>query len=408
MAKLLENYTKEMLQKSGVNIPIGIVASTPQDATSAAEKIGGECVVKALVPMGKKGKAGLIKTAPDPESVGKLTSQIIGAEVSGYKVGKVLIEEKVDIVQELFVSFTWDNIMRSPVLLFSPKGGVDIEELAQQYPELLFRVPINITEGLNPYMARSVCFEAGLNKKQTLSVSKALVSLYNSFYALDARLFEVNPLAITKNEQVCAVGCLCNIDEEALFRHPELTEIVEYGEDRSLGAMTDRERKVVEADQAAPGSGAVRYTEFEGGEIAFGIIGGGASLTVMDAIYRLGMQPANYCDLGPGKGARAKIEALFEAILTKPGIRAFITGANIAGAADISWIPGLIKEMLAKHDIDPTKIPVVARWAGMGDENVREEFESMPGIHFFGAEISIEKAGEKIVELIHAKNQGGN
>ena len=408
MAKLLENQTKEILQKRGVNIPIGMVASTPQEATTAVEKIGGQCVVKALVPMGKKGKAGLIKTAPDSESVGRITSQIIGTEVPGYTVERVLVEEKVDIAQELFVSFTWDNIMRSPVLLFSPKGGVDIEELAQRHPELLYRVPINIGEGLSPYMARAVCFEAGLNKKQTLLVSQALVSLYDIFYTLDARLFEINPLAITKKEEIYAVGCLCNIDEEALFRHPELSELVEYGADRSLGAMTDRERKVVEADQAAPGSGAVRYTEFEGGEIAFGIIGGGASLTAMDAIYRMGMQPANYCDLGPGKGAGAKIEALFEAILTKPGIRAFITGANIAGAADISWIPGLIKKMLAKHDIDPTKTPVVARWAGMGDEKVREEFEAIPGVHFFGAEISIEKAAEKIVELINSKGQGGN
>ena len=148
MAKLLENQTKEILQKRGVNIPIGMVASTPQEATTAVEKIGGQCVVKALVPMGKKGKAGLIKTAPDSESVGRITSQIIGTEVPGYTVERVLDEEKVDIAQELFVSFTWDNIMRSPVLLFSPKGGVDIEELAQRHPELLYRVPINIGEGL--------------------------------------------------------------------------------------------------------------------------------------------------------------------------------------------------------------------------------------------------------------------
>ena len=407
MAKLLENVTKKILQKSGVNVPTGIVAATPEEVIKAAEKIGGECVVKALVPLGKKGKAGLIKTAPDAVAAGQMASQIIGTEIRGHAVEKVLIEEKVEIMQELFVSFTWDNILRSPVLLFSPKGGVDIEELAQQHPELLFKVPINITEGLSAYMARSVCFDAGLNKKQTLAVSQVLVSLYENFYALDARLFEVNPLAITTSGAIYAVGCLCNIDEEALFRHPELAGMVQYGADRSLGAMTDRERKVVEADQAAPGSGAVRYTEFEGGEIAFGIIGGGASLTAMDAIYRMGMQPANYCDLGPGKGAEDKIAALFEAILTKSGIRAFITGANIAGAADISWIPGLIKEMLDRHNIDPTKTPVVARWAGMNDEKVREEFEAIPGVHFFGAEISIEKAAEKIVELTQSIDQGG-
>jgi len=405
MAKLLEHHTKQILSDNGVKTPFGIVAQTPSEAADAIRKIGGACMIKALVPLGKKGKAGFIQPAATPEEAEKISAQILGREMSGHKISQVLVEECIEIEQELFVSFTYDSHTRSPLLLFSQKGGVDIEKLAEKHPELLFKVTIDIVEGFLPYMARSLCFDAGLNKKKTLAVSKALVALYNIFYMLDARLFEVNPLAITKEGEIYAVGCLCNIDEEAMFRHPELSGLITYGQDRSIGKMTDRERKVLEADQAAPGSGSVRYTEFDGGEIAFGIVGGGASLTAMDAIFRMGLKPANYCDLGPGKGSQAKIEALFDAILSKPGIKAFVTGANIAGAADISFVPALIKSVLDRNNIDPEKIPVVARWAGVGDEKVRSEFEAIPGIHFFGSEISIEKAAEKAVELVKASER---
>ena len=402
MAKLLEHHAKQFLSDSGVKIPTGIVAGSALEAAEAVEKHGAECMIKALVPLGKKGKAGFIQPAANPKEAEEIAGKILGQEMSGHKISQVLVEECIDIDQELFVSFTYDSHIRSPLLLFSPKGGVDIEELAKKHPEFLFKVPIDIMEGLSPYMARGLCFGAGLNKQQTLAVSKVLVSLYEAFYRLDARLLEVNPLAMAKNGDVYAVGCLCNIDEEAMFRHPELSGLITYGQDRSIGKMTDRERKVIEADQAASGSGSVRYTEFDDGEIAFGIIGGGASLTAMDAIFRMGLKPANYCDLGPGKGSQAKIEALFDAILSKPGIKAFVTGANIAGAADISFVPAMIKSALDRNNIDPEKMPVVARWVGVNDEKVRSAFEAMPGIHFFGPEISIEKAGEKIVELLQA------
>jgi succinyl-CoA synthetase beta subunit/citryl-CoA synthetase large subunit len=407
MAKLLEHHAKQFLSDNGVKIPSGSVAGSPLEAAEAASNHGGACMIKALVPLGKKGKAGFIQPASNPKEAESIAKKILGQEMSGYKISQVLVEACIDIEEELFVSFTYDSHTRAPLLLFSPKGGVDIEELAEKHPEFLFRVPINIIEGLSPYMARALCFEAGLSKQQTSTVSKVLVSLYAVFYGLDARLLEVNPLAITRAGDVYAVGCLCNIDEEALFRHPELGGLITYGQDRSIGEVTDRERKVVEADQAAAGSGSVRYTEFDDGEIAFGIIGGGASLTAMDAIFRMGLKPANYCDLGPGKGSQKKIEALFDAILSKPGIKAFVTGANIAGAADISFVPAMIKSALDRNNIDPLKMPVVARWAGMNDEKVRSAFEAMPGVHFFGSEISIEKAAEKIVELVQASEQGG-
>lgn len=400
MARMLENDVKELLSKQGITIPVGIKAGSSEEAATACEQISGPCVVKALIPMGKKGKAGLVRKAATPEEAGKEATSLLGLEVGGHTINNVLVEEMVDIDKELYVSIAYDSLTRSPIMLFSPNGGVEIETFAQEHPESLFQTTIDIIEGLHPFMAREVCFRAGLTKEQTRAVAPILVSLYDLFHRSDAKLLEINPLAISAKGKPVAVGALLNIDEEALFRHPEMESKIVYGQDRSLGEMTERERKILAVDQAAPASGAVRYTEFENGDIGFGVIGGGASLTAIDAIFRLGHRPTNYCDLGPGKDFNQKLEVLYETILSTPGIKAFLCGVNIAGAVDVSKMGLTIKRIIQNRDIDPTKIPIVIRVAGYNDECLRQEFENWPGVHYFGSEISIEKAAEEVVALI--------
>jgi succinyl-CoA synthetase beta subunit len=397
MARVLENDIKALLSEHGIHVPRGRQVFSGDEVTQAAAEISAPFMVKALIPMGKKGKAGFVLKAEDTQSARKHTDMLLGRRFGGFTVKSVLLEELVAIKREFYVSFSYDSLTRSPIMLFSSEGGVEIEAFAKEHPDRLYRTTIDILEGLHPFMARDACFQAGLNKEQVEAVAPILVSLYEVFYKCDARLLEINPLAITVTGTVVAAGALLNIDEEALFRHPEMDGKVHYGQDRILGEMTERERKVLEADRAAPGSGSVRYTEFEEGDIAFGIFGGGASLTAMDAILRRGGRPANYCDLGPGKEAMRKLSVLYETTLSKPGVKAFICGVNIAGASDVSEIAGVIKSTLMRLE---TKIPVVVRVAGYNDERLREEFARLPGVHYFGSEISIEKAAEKVVELI--------
>ncbi len=403
MAKILENHTKELLKKHGIDVPQGWAASTSEEARDAAADLGAPCIVKALIPKGKKGKAGLIKEAKDAEIAAEIAGQLIGCKADDLIVEKVYIEEKVVIKKELFVSITYDSLSHSPVILFSPEGGVEIEELAAGHPELVFKQTIDILEEFHAFQAKELCFKAGLDKAQTLKASQSLVALYQFFIQSDARLLEINPLCLTDTGEIVAVGALLNIDDEALFRHPEFESITSYGLERIMGDLNEREKWVLDADLAAPGSGAVRYTEFEEGEIGLILAGGGASLLAMDTVTRSGCKPANYSDLGPGKGVFEKLKVLIKAVLNNPSVEAIITGAAIATADDIGRSGAAVAQMLKKQGLEPSKMPIVARWAGYNDIAAKKAWEDFPGAVYFGAEMSFEEAVEKTVELVKVK-----
>lgn len=400
MAKILENFSKNLLSQNSVPVPRGIVVSSPDEINQIAHSIHPPWMVKALVPLGKKGKAGLIKKAKDENEAKILVHSLIGKEVNKFKVDQVLIEQCISIKKELFISITYNNLARSPVILFSPEGGIDVEELVKKHPDQLYSHEINILEGFHAFQARSLCFKAGLNKDETAKVAPIMVALYEMFFKLDARLLEINPLVITDNGDVCAVGALLNIDDDALYRHSDLEGIAQFGEDRSITTLTEREIRILAADRADPGSGAVRYTDFDGGNVAVVVIGGGASLVVMDSIYRSGARPANYSDVGPGKGLEAKFKVLMQEVLSKPGIEALFIGAAVIVAVDINNIAKIIKQVLKDINFESMNIPVIARWAGLGEKEAMEQIKSIPGCRYFGSETTIEEAAEMLAELV--------
>lgn len=403
MAKLLENDAKTILKNHEIPVPAGVKVDSLVSAKTASADLKPPWVIKALLPMGKKGKAGLVLEAEDTAALNRAVDTLLGEKVEHFIVEQLWMEEKVDIAKELYVSIVYDNLIRSPVLLLSDRGGIDIEELTASHPDSLFQIRINIQEGLHLFQARQVCFEIGLDKDETAAVAPMLVSLYDVFYCEDLRLLEINPLAILADGSACAVGTLLNMDDEALFRHPEFEGVVLYGQDRSLGVMTELEQKVMIVARKHQGSGAVRFTELDG-DIAFGIIGGGASIVAMDAIIRCGGRPANYTDMGAGKGGAERMKAIMMSALSKPGIRGFITGANIAGGGDIGPMGILTAQVLKKMNVDARTFPVVARWAGFGEEQAHADLRQIPGIHCYGSEVSIEQAAEKLMELVQAND----
>jgi succinyl-CoA synthetase beta subunit len=403
MAKILEHNTKELIRKHGISVPEGIAIATPEEVYLAAARLKPPYMVKALLPKGKKGKAGLVLEARDADAAAEIARKLIGHKEEGLIVQKVYLEEKIAIKKERFVSITYDNLAHAPVILFSPQGGVEIEELAVSHPRLIFRHSVDILEGFYPYQARALCFKAGLEKEEAIKTSETLVSLYHFFIESDARLLEINPLCLTETGHLVAAGALLNIDDEALFRHPEFEAITSYGLERIMGDLNEREKWVLEADLAAPGSGAVRYTEFEGGDIAIIVAGGGASLVIGDAIRRKGAYPANYSDLGPGKGAFTKMLVLIKAALSNPAVRAVFTGCAIATADDVGRAGAAVADAIKASGIDPLKIPVVARWAGRNDQVGRKAWQAVSGSQFFGDEITIEEAAERVVELLRAR-----
>jgi len=403
VAKILEHNSKDLIRKHGISVPEGQAVSSPEEARQVAARLKPPFMVKALLPKGKKGKAGLVLEAQDADAAAQITYKLIGRKAGGLIVQKVYLEEKIAIKKERFLSITYDNLARAPVVLFSPQGGMEIEELAGKHPELIFRHSVGILDGFHHFQARALCFKAGLEKEEATKTSEALVSLYHFFVESDARLLEINPLCITETGELVAVGALLNIDDEALFRHPEFNEITSYGLERIMGDLNEREKWVLEADLAAPDSGAVRYTEFEGGDIAIIVAGGGASLVIGDAIRRRGGHPANYSDLGPGKGAPQKMLALIKSALSNPAVRAVFTGCAIATADDVGRAGAAVAEAIKASRIDPLKVPMVARWAGRNDQVARKAWQALSGTLFFGDEITVEEAAEKVVELLRAR-----
>jgi succinyl-CoA synthetase beta subunit/citryl-CoA synthetase large subunit len=406
MAKVLEHHAKALLKERGLPVPEGFVIRDPEDRRLDSPPVGPPWMLKALVPLGRKGKAGLVRKAANPAEARRIASELLGRQHGGFRIEQILVEEQVPIQREFYVAFLYDSIARAPLLMFSPQGGMDIEALSQLHPERIFRQVIDAGGGLHPFQARALCFKAGMRAELTARLAPVLTSLWRLFYDLDLRLLEINPLALLADGRLSLAGVLLNVDDDALFRHPDLSGIAEYGLDRSLSNLTARERRVVEADLAAPGSGAVRYTELDG-DIALAVIGGGASLVVMDAIIRKGGRPANYSDIGPGKDSRAKMMALLEAALSKPGLKGFMTGSSVLAAADLSGMgPGLL-QFMKDRGFDPRNTPVVVRLAGLGEERNRQALAGVPGIHFFGSEITIEEAAEKIVALVGSSASGG-
>jgi succinyl-CoA synthetase beta subunit/citryl-CoA synthetase large subunit len=402
MARLLENHAKDILQSFGVQTPNGTTIRTRDEVARALSDLTPPVVVKALIPTGRRGKAGAVLMAETESLVYRAVEQLLGKQVGEFTVEALWIEEKVPIQKELYVAITYDTLARSPVLLFSSYGGVDVEELMARHPDRLHRQKISILEGLHAFQARRICSSAGLDNDEMSVVAPTLLKLYDAFFQKDLRLLEINPLAMLAGGDVCVVGALVNMDDEALFRHPEFSDIVQYAQDRSLGHLTEREQNIADIALATQ-SGSLRYTELDG-DIAFGIVGGGASLVSMDAIIRRNGKPANYADLGPGKGVDERLRILLKTVASKPGVRGLVTGANIAAAIDVGEMGRIVGEVLEELEIDPRDFPVVARWAGFGEEKAQTYLQAIPGLHAYGSEISIEDAAEKIVALVKARD----
>lgn len=405
MAKLTEDIGKELLQQMGIKIPQGIVALTPSDAKEYAQKIGKKVVIKALVPIGKRGKANAIRFADTPDEAEKHTYDLLGAEIYGYKVRKVLVEECIDIKEEYYLSFTFGDAERGPVVLASKEGGVDIEEITARFPEKLIKYPVNYLKGLPVYEAMAIWEQAGLTGQTLVRTAQITSHLYNFFKKHDALMAEFNPLVLTTGGEVMPIAVMLNIDDAALRRHPFLKDKVEYGIERLWRPLTSREKAVIEADLAEPGKGSIRYIELEGGEIGLCVAGGGAGLLQHDLILKYGGKPANHTDITPGP-IENKLTVLFRAILTKPGVKSLLVGVNVLQLVRVDTYAAALVNVLKELKIDPRTFPVVVRLAGVAEEEGKKILATLPGIHYFSDDTTLEEVVKLIVKLTEDAKAG--
>jgi succinyl-CoA synthetase beta subunit len=351
--KLHEHQAKTIVADAGIPIPDSRLATTVDEALDAVDEIGYPAAIKAQVHVGGRGKAGGIKIATDREEAEQYAEEILGMDLKGYTVDSVLVEAGVDFVDELYVGVTMDRGEGEPVLMVSTEGGVNIEEVAEENPDAIAREHVDPAFGLHPYQARKVVYEAGVDADVALDVASILSTLYDLYEDSDASEIEVNPVMITGDRDVIAADAVMNIDEDALFRQPELSEMAEESYEDDL------ERKA--------GEYGFDYVRLSGN---VGIIGNGAGLvmTTLDLVDYYGGSPANFLDIGGGAKAERVTQAL-DMVFSDDNVDAVVFNI-FGGITRGDEVAKGINEALEQFDEIPKK--VVVRLAGTNAEEGME------------------------------------
>ncbi len=404
MGKLLEHHSKELIRKLGLKVPNGGVAAAPKEAERIAAGLGSPVVVKALVPVGKRGKAGAVKFAGGPGEAGAAAGELLGMTVGNFPVEKVLVEERLDIREEWYLSFTYDKEKKMPVVIASTRGGVDVEEITRAHPGSVAVRHIDPLLGMADFQAKEIWSDLGVGGKLILAATALLVKLYHLFERTDASLLEVNPLAVTSSGELAVAASVMSVDDSAMYRHPELSEMVQLGSERAWRPLTDLEKRMVEVNEADPYRGTARYTEMPGGDIGFMCGGGGGSLLLFDALVANGGRPANYSEVG-GNPTEEKVYGLTRGILTKPGVKGLFAAHNITNNTQVDVLARGIVRALNDLGIDPSTFPVVVREAGVNDSAAREIFTAA-GVEYYGEEITMTEAAARMVRRMGAAYPG--
>jgi succinyl-CoA synthetase beta subunit len=375
--KLLEYQAKEVLSSLGIPIPPGKVASTPEEAAEACRRLG-PVAVKAQVPVGGRGKAGGIILARTPDEARAAAERIIGMDIKGFKVPLVYCESALDIAREIYLGFTVDRDARANILMLSARGGMDIEQVAEESPESIARLYPNPWRGPLDFELTQLTFDAGLGELAR-PLSALIKKLYRAIPDFDALTAEINPLVVTHGGDVIAGDAKLEIDDNATWRHRDLEE--------RYGAYIEGDRYEVEAKKRG-----LTYVSLDGD---IGIIGNGAGLCMgtLDLVQRAGGRPANFCDIGGGAKAEV-VENALAVILMNPKV----TGVLINVFGGITRGDEVARGIVTARDNLQMKLPLVVRLSGTNEEEGRailKQHGIEPGVNAWAA-------AQKIVELTRA------
>jgi succinyl-CoA synthetase beta subunit len=349
--KLHEYQSKQIFAKYGIPIPNGRVAATAAEAKQIAEELGGRVVIKSQVLVGGRGKAGGVRLAKNTEEAEDLATIILGMEIKGLPVRKVLVDQAANIDKEIYLGITNDRAARKPVLMASAAGGVEIEEVARETPEKIVRVHIDPLLGLRDYQARDIAAGIDLPREHWRAFGQICKGLWQAYNATDATLAEINPLVITEENQIVAVDGKMLLDDNALFRHPDLAEM--------------RDLDVEAASEIEARKYGLSYIKLDG-DIGCMVNGAGLAMTTMDIIKLFGGEPANFLDIGGGAGAE-KVAAALRIILSDHNVKAVLF--NVFGG--ITRGDEVARGVLAALEEIKTHIPMVVRLVGTHAEEGR-------------------------------------
>ncbi len=342
--KLHEYYSKKIFSDYGIPIPQGEIAETPKDAQRIAKELGGQVVVKSQVLVGGRGKAGGIKVAETPKEAYQYAQEILSLTIKGLPVRKVLIDQAADIKDEIYLGITTDRSARRPVIMASAEGGVDIEEVARKTPKKIIKCHIDPLMGLQTYQSRDLAAGIDLTREHWRAFGQIAQGLWQAYNGSDATLAEINPLVVTGDGKLLAVDGKMVLDDNALFRHPELEAL------RDLDVDKEAEIRAREND--------LSFIKLDG-NIGCMVNGAGLAMTTMDIIKLFGGEPANFLDIGGGASAE-KVAAALEIILSDKNVKAVLFNI-FGGITRCDLVAKGILEALGKVK---TEIPMVVRLVG--------------------------------------------
>ena len=381
--KIHEYQAKEIFKKFSIPIPEGRLANTVDEVKQAVNELGLPIVIKAQIQAGGRGKAGGVKLAKTLEEAENIAQGLLGKSLVTHQTGpqgkivrKVLIEKASDIKQEFYIGLTIDRTKNRPVMMVSPAGGMEIEELAREKPELIFKEAIDPFLGLLPYQARTLSFKTGLpDLRQAV---KLLLSLYKLFVNYDCSLAEINPLALTSDGQLLAIDAKLNFDDSGLYRHPEIKEMLDPYELDPLEYEAMKHH--------------LNYVRLDG-NVGIMVNGAGLAMATMDVIKLYGAKPANFLDVGGG----ANVEMITQ------GLKILLSDPNV-NLIFINIFGGILRcDVLAQGVIQAAKeaeinIPILVRLEGTNVE-IGRKMLAESGLNFVVAK-DISDAGKKIGEIL--------
>jgi succinyl-CoA synthetase beta subunit len=386
--KIHEYQGKEILKQYGVPVPHGIVARTPEEAERAARELGTDIVVvKAQIHAGGRGKGGGVKLAKSPEEARAIAEQMIGMTLvthqtgaEGREVKTLLIEEGLPIDKEFYLGITLDRVTGRNVFMASQAGGMDIEKVAEETPELILKEAIDPAVGFRPFQARQLAFGLGLPSELINQAANFMTKLYEAYEKSDASLLEINPFLLTKDNRLIALDAKVNFDDNANYRHKDYAELRDLNEEEPLE---------IEASKFD-----LNYIKLDG-DIGCMVNGAGLAMATMDIIKLAGGEPANFLDVGGG-ASQERVEQAFKILLADDNVKAVLI--NIFG--------GIVRcDMVANGVVAAAKnlgisVPIVARLEGTNVEEGRWVLKNS-GINILTAD-GMRDAAEKVVSAANA------
>lgn len=381
-----EYQAKDILRSYGVAVPGGKVAFSADEAEAIAKEMGGDIfVVKAQIHAGGRGKGGGVKLAKSVAEVRELAEQMLGMTLVTHQTGpegktvhRVLIAEGVDIARELYLGIVLDRSVSKLVVMASTEGGVEIETVAEETPEKIYKEYIDPETDMQPFQARRLAFKLGLEGDQIKYATKFILQLYKAFTETDASLMEINPLVVTPDGEVLALDAKIGFDDNALFRHKDIAEMRDTNEEDPLEVRASEHH--------------LNYIKLDG-NVGCMVNGAGLAMATMDIIKLAGGMPANFLDVGGGANV-VTVRNGFEIILSDPNVKAVLVNI-FGGIVRCDRVANGIIEAAKSIDLN---VPLVVRLEGTNAEEARELLANSD--MNFEVASSLEEAAEKVVALI--------